>query len=551
MRGNSRAILVSVALLSAAVFNLGCNQIFGLDETELAPQHAYTCECACSGGGQSFSLDNDVCLPTELNPGINPDLPEDFRASADALQNDCHIRVERNLERMARQCVADRIQCTCDALVDLNFSFACDSPCPGEDLAADCSNFHPQTGTVTATNVPGQAPVCVDGSGFGDSTRPAAFASALFGGTTECQVDGGVSVTRDGDTQTRAASGVTEFSGSPCPGGSCAVGVSYSLDHVDDFSFSGFAGFASVEFKDIAASGASAPGAALLDAQGLGALPPGTTGNVGRGKRSNQILGGETSSDSADYTGTNGAPLDVLVDWTGHSCALSGAVLGSVEDSDTAVAVDLAGTIANEPPTASAAATARTVECTSPAGADVKLDGSASSDPEDNIALFAWRRGSRAGTDIGGEPVVQVSQALGVTETYSLAVVDAFAQASEDETTVRVVDTTPPTAATATASPATIWPPNHKMVAVTVDAAAADVCGSTTCSIASVTSNEPANGRGDGNTASDFEITGPLTVDLRAERSRQGGGRVYTLAVRCSDPSGNASTATTTVAVTH
>ena len=78
MRGNSRAILVSVALLSAAVFNLGCNQIFGLDETEPRPNTPIRAS-ACSGGGQSFSLDNDVCLLAELNPGINPDLPEDFR----------------------------------------------------------------------------------------------------------------------------------------------------------------------------------------------------------------------------------------------------------------------------------------------------------------------------------------------------------------------------------------------------------------------------------------------------------------------------------------
>src|SRR5262245_50298465 len=274
MRGISRfrAILLPAVLLSAAALNIGCNQIFGLDETSLAPQRAYTCECSCSGGGQSFNLDSDVCLPPELNPALNPALPADFLPTADALHDDCHIRVERNLERMARQCVADRIQCTCDALVGLNFSIECDDPCPGEDLAADCSNFHPQTGAVTATNVPGQPPVCVDTRPFASSTEPAAFASAIFGSTTQCQIDGGVTVARDGDTQTRAANGIAEFTGSPCPDGSCAVGVSYQLDHVDNFSFDGFAGFASVEIKDIGASGASAPGAALLDSAGVAAL---------------------------------------------------------------------------------------------------------------------------------------------------------------------------------------------------------------------------------------------------------------------------------------
>ena len=101
------------------------------------------------------------------------------------------------------------------------------------------------------------------------------------------------------------------------------------------------------------------------------------------------------------------------------------------------------------------------------------------------------------------------------------------------------------------AAPANLWPPNHKMVPVTVTASAADACGAATCAIVSVSSNESANGQGDGNTATDSQITGPNTVNLRAERSGGGSGRVYTLTVRCSDPSGNASTGTTTVTVAH
>src|SRR4029077_3734134 len=154
----------------------------------------------------------------------------------------------------------------------------------------------------------------------------------------------------------------------------------------------------------------------------------------------------------AAYTGTNDAPLDVRVDWANHTCALSGSVLGVIEDAETAVGVNLTGSILNEPPTASAAATPRTVECTSPAGADVTLDASATTDPEDNIALFAWRRGSRSGADVGGDPVTHVTQPLGVTQPYALTVVDALGQASEDTTAVTVVDTTSPAIASVTAS---------------------------------------------------------------------------------------------------
>ena len=86
---------------------------------------------------------------------------------------------------------------------------------------------------------------------------------------------------------------------------------------------------------------------------------------------------------------------------------------------------------------------------------------------------------------------------------------------------------------------------------ITVTTTAADGCGATTCAIASVTSNEPVNGSGDGNTGTDWQITGSNTADVRAERSGGGSGRVYTLTVRCTDPAGNASTGTTTVSVAH
>jgi hypothetical protein len=68
------------------------------------------------------------------------------------------------------------------------------------------------------------------------------------------------------------------------------------------------------------------------------------------------------------------------------------------------------------------------------------------------------------------------------------------------------------------------------------------------CRIVLVSSNEPIAGTGGGDLSPDWEISGDLTVRLRAERSPKGDGRVYTITVRCSDAAGNA--ATSTVAVT-
>jgi hypothetical protein len=119
-------------------------------------------------------------------------------------------------------------------------------------------------------------------------------------------------------------------------------------------------------------------------------------------------------------------------------------------------------------------------------------------------------------------------------------------------TTVTVVDTTPPDLESVSADPSVLWPPNHKMVELGVFAALADVCDAEPAyAIISVTSNEPVNGKGDGNTDPDWEITGDHTVKLRAERSGRGDGRIYTITVLAVDDSGNTSTAEVTVTVPH
>jgi hypothetical protein len=80
------------------------------------------------------------------------------------------------------------------------------------------------------------------------------------------------------------------------------------------------------------------------------------------------------------------------------------------------------------------------------------------------------------------------------------------------------------------------------MIPVTVTASASDNCDpEPTCKITSVSSNEPINGLGDGDTAPGWEITGNLTVNLRAERSGTGNGRIYTFAIVCMDAAGNPS----------
>ena len=114
---------------------------------------------------------------------------------------------------------------------------------------------------------------------------------------------------------------------------------------------------------------------------------------------------------------------------------------------------------------------------------------------------------------------------------------------------VTVLDTIPPVITGVTATPWVLYPPNHKMQEVLVQYQTSD-CTPVTTKL-SVTSNEPQYGAGSGDTGPDWEIIDEHHVRLRAERSGNGTGRIYTLTITTIDSAGNTATATTTVTVPH
>jgi hypothetical protein len=128
--------------------------------------------------------------------------------------------------------------------------------------------------------------------------------------------------------------------------------------------------------------------------------------------------------------------------------------------------------------------------------------------------------------------------------TVTLTVTDNQGASSQCSATVTVTAAPPVTINSLTASPNVLWPPNHKMVPVTVTATPSGDCTAITCKIVSVTSNESL-------APDDVVITGDLTVDLRAERSGNGSGRIYTITVQCADAAGDVATKTVTVTVPH
>jgi uncharacterized repeat protein (TIGR01451 family) len=98
-----------------------------------------------------------------------------------------------------------------------------------------------------------------------------------------------------------------------------------------------------------------------------------------------------------------------------------------------------------------------------------------------------------------------------------------------------------------------LWPPNHKFQTVTATGATDPDGNTLTTTITGVTQDEALNGLGDGDTAPDAALVPGHSdqVQLRAERSGLGDGRVYRFAVTVTDGDGGSCTGTPTVGVPH
>jgi hypothetical protein len=185
------------------------------------------------------------------------------------------------------------------------------------------------------------------------------------------------------------------------------------------------------------------------------------------------------------------------------------------------------------------------IEADSPLGASsVILNGSPSYDPDGDPLYHFWFVNNNY---VANAPIVDVTLSMGKSD-ISFIVSDGISAASKDFV-IDVVDTTPPKIKGIVVDSPILWPPNHKMVSITVDVTASDVCDPKPSSrIINVMSNDPTTG------LDDIEITGDLSVNLRAERSGKQDDRVYILLIESSDhtasPS-NVSFASATVTVPH
>jgi hypothetical protein len=231
-----------------------------------------------------------------------------------------------------------------------------------------------------------------------------------------------------------------------------------------------------------------------------------------------------------------------------------------VTDGMATVSANTIVTVNNSPPTVVASGGG-----TYEVGTDITLSGQVADYDGDDLT-YEWKQGDdvlfdgTVSTVAGGAPVELPEHNISGLQIGSyeltLEVTDGYSTPVATTVTVHITDGTAPTLSPV-AVPAILWPPNHKMVDVTIYTNASDNSGGPVTLNADIYSSEPPETDGDGNTVPDYtdplidQATGEITLQLRSERSGKGDGRTYTVLITATDESGNSSCAEVKILAPH
>jgi PKD repeat protein len=189
------------------------------------------------------------------------------------------------------------------------------------------------------------------------------------------------------------------------------------------------------------------------------------------------------------------------------------------------------------------------------AGTAITFDGSQSSDPDGDPLTYFWSFGDgNTGTGMNpqhtyaaaGEYFVTLVVNDGQHDSATTIDTRSFAEAN-----VGAGGNQPVVCNTAKPSLGTLWPPDHKLVSISVSGVTDPDNDPVTVTITGVTQDEPVNGLGDGDMSPDATGIGTNVIKVRSERSGTGDGRVYHLAFTADDGKGGACTSSVTVCAPH
>jgi hypothetical protein len=178
----------------------------------------------------------------------------------------------------------------------------------------------------------------------------------------------------------------------------------------------------------------------------------------------------------------------------------------------------------------------------------------------DNLYTWAWDLTGDGVLDASGvapfgTPITQVTSfAVAGTYTLTFQVTDKNGASHSDTVRITVLNR-PPDCSRAAPSLSLLWPPNHQMVAVSIQKVIDADEDPLTLTVTSIRQDEPLNDIADGNTAVDGAGVGTSTAMLRAERSgspkNPGNGRVYHVGFTADDGQGGTCSGVVSVGVPH
>lgn len=181
-------------------------------------------------------------------------------------------------------------------------------------------------------------------------------------------------------------------------------------------------------------------------------------------------------------------------------------------------------------------------------------------DGEYKVALYQYGWWGSAGIDWAGMTIDGVESTLtSAWDVWYSNDILPFLQYSDDDRfnwwgdrMIELRFNRPPICNAATASVATLWPPNHQWANVGILNVTDPEGGAVNINIASITSDEPTAsdpGSGGSQHAPDAQGINTNTAQLRVERSGKGNGRVYGIHFIAADPQGGTCSGYVTVCV--
>jgi hypothetical protein len=187
----------------------------------------------------------------------------------------------------------------------------------------------------------------------------------------------------------------------------------------------------------------------------------------------------------------------------------------------------------------------------------VTLNGVGSYDPDGDQITYLWSQVNGPAvvlSDTSASIATFVAPRVnpgGATLVFRLSVADGGGLTGQTEVSVFTRNSDdPPSCELARASTDLLWPPNHKMVSVSILGVTDPQNDAIDLTVTGITQDEPVNGLGDGDTSPDGVLDGAKAL-LRAERAGAGNGRVYRVSFVADDRRGETCVGAVTVGVPH